>query len=222
MYVGDKTPTCAILQPHFSEDGKKISWSQRYEDGGDWGKWKIIVADFFVESDMPKLKNKKEFQPGNMKGYYESNDFLFGDSVMTICGNLEKNQTELGIDIYLFNINTNTYKNLTNDLEYFDECPHPNHAKNKIVYLSTRGFEKGNNNRWWSWAKGEFWMMDINGENKQKITNFNTPGNQEYTGKRVIPAYAAWSKDDKTLLLAVAVEYKKKRIKDQIWKVTLE
>ena len=42
MYIGDKTPSCGILQPHFSEGGNKISWSQRYEDGGDWGKWKII------------------------------------------------------------------------------------------------------------------------------------------------------------------------------------
>ncbi|HCQ30161.1 MAG TPA: hypothetical protein DIU39_07740 [Flavobacteriales bacterium] len=222
MYIGDKTPSCGILQPHFSEGGNKISWSQRYEDGGDWGKWKIIVADFYIENNEPKIKNIKEYTPGQMKGYYESNDFLLGDSVLTICGNLEPNQTELGIDVYIFNTNNESYINLTNDPEFFDECPHPNHAKDKIAYLSTRGFEKGKNNRWWSWAKGEFWIMDINGENKIQITHFNTPGYSEYTGKRVIPAYIAWSKDDKTILLAVAVEYKKHKIKDQIWKLTYE
>lgn len=220
-HIGDPTPACGILQPHFSSDGSLVSWSQRVDDGGEWGKWEIRIADFVVEGGTPDLIKITMYTPGVNQGYYESNDFL-NDTMLIICGNLEPNQTELGLDIYTLHIRTKDTTRLTHSLNYFDECPHPSHDGNKVCYLSTEGFEIKSNKRWWSWAKGEFWLMDPNGGNKQQITHFNTPGYPEYNGNRVIPAYITWSPDDKTILLGIAVEYKKHKLKDQIWRLQLK
>lgn len=215
--VGDKTPSCGILQPHFSTDGDKLSWSERYEDGGDWGKWKIVIFDFVVDNNQnPTLKNLVTHQPGVNKGYYESNDFL-NDSLMLICGNLESNQTELGIDIYMLNIHDSTTTRLTNSIDYFDECPHPNKMGTKICYLSTEGFQNENNKKWWSWAKGEFWIMNIDGSEKQQITYFNTPGHKHSTGNRVIPAYISWSPDNTYILLGIVEQVSKRKLIDKIY-----
>ncbi|MFH2141239.1 MAG: hypothetical protein ABIJ97_02365 [Bacteroidota bacterium] len=221
IYIGDKTPTSAILQPFFNNNGTQVSWSERIDDGDDWGKWVIKIADIVFDSDKPKLINIKEYFPGINSGYYESNEFLPGDSVLCICGNLEKNQKEIGIDIYLLNLKTNKTVRLTNSLNYFDECPHPNHSGTKICYLSTDGFPNSDSKQWWKWAKGEFWIMNTDGTCKQQITHFNTKGYNEYTGMRTIPEYISWSPDDKTIFLGIAVEYKKGKLKDQIWKIKL-
>jgi Tol biopolymer transport system component len=220
-YVGDKTPSCGILQPHFSPDGKKLSWSERYDDGGDWGKWRIVVYDFIEIDNRPVLKNPRFYQPGSNKGYYESNDFI-NDSTLIICGNLESGQNELGIDIYLLNLNDSTVKRLTHTLDYFDECPHPNKTNTQICYLSTEGFENQKSKQWWNWAKGEFWLMNIDGSNKHQITFFNTPGHPHYTGNRTIPAYIAWSPDGSHILLGVVEEVSKRKLKDKIYKIRLK
>lgn len=220
--VGDKTPSGAILQPHFSHDGRKISWSQRVADGGEWGQWVVKVAEIDFSSTGLVLKNIVEFAPGANSGYIESNDFMPGDSTLLVCGNLEKNQTETGIDIYLLNLNSGRFQRLTNTLEYFDECPHPSPDGTKICYLSTEGFPNGDSKQWWNWARGEFWIMNADGSKKQQITHFNTPGYPECSGKRTIPEYISWSPDGKTILVAVGIEYKKRKIKEQIWKIQLK
>lgn len=222
MYVGDKTPASAILQPHFNNKGTQVSWSERIGDGYNWGKWVIKVADIVFESGKPKLINIREYSPGVNSGYYESNDFLPGDSLLCICGNLEKDQNETGIDIYLLNLKTYNTVRLTNSPDYFDECPHPDHQGNKICYLSTDGFKNEDSKQWWNWAKGEFWIMNADGTGKKQITHFNTKGYAEYTGMRTIPAYISWSPDDRTILVGVVAEYKKGKVKDQIWKIKLK
>lgn len=218
----DKTPSCGILQPHFSPDGSTVSWSERYEDGGDWGKWKIQVADFNVnENGTPALQNIRSYTPGVNKGYYESNDFV-DDTTLLICGNLENKQTELGLDIYYLNLNSGDTTRLTHSLNYFDECPHHSKDGKYICYLSTQGFEQKDNKRWWSWAKGEFYIMHADGSHKQQITFMNTSGHPHDVGGRVVPAYISWSPDGKTILLGIVKEYKRKKLKDVIYKVSLK
>lgn len=218
----DKTPSCGILQPHFSPDGTTVSWSERYEDGGDWGKWKIQVADFHVNKNgIPSLKNIRSFTPGVNKGYYESNDFI-NDTTLLICGNLENNQSELGLDIYYLNLVNGDTTRLTHSLDYFDECPHHSKDGEYICYLSTQGFEQKDNKRWWSWAKGEFYIMLADGSNKQQITFMNSKDHPHHVGGRVVPAYISWSPDGSTILLGIVEEYKRKKLKDKIYKVSLK
>jgi len=218
----DPTPTCAVLQPHFSHDGTKISWSQRIADGDGWGEWEIRIAELAFSHGIPSLANIQIFQPGANRRYYESNDFMPGDLKLIICGNLEPGQDELGIDIYYLDMQSGTPERLTYSLDYFDECPHPSPDSRKICYLSTEGFPKESTNSfWWSWAKGEIWLMDSDGVNKEQLTHFNTPGYPEYIASRVLPAYISWNATGDKILLSIAVECADGTLKDQIYLLDL-
>ena len=225
--VLDRTPTSAILQPHFSHGGTLLSWSERVADGGRWGKWVIRIAAFQINRGVPQLGKVRTLRPGVNKGYYESNDFMPGDKGLLISGNLEPNQDEFGIDVYYLDLAHGRTTRLTHSLDAFDECPHPSPDGSRIAYLSTSGFEpRGKRTKgawaWWNWAKGEFWLMNADGSNKQRLTFFNEPGYPEYDGRRVIPAYVAWHPNGKQLLLGITVEVKKRRLRDQMYLVRLQ
>jgi dipeptidyl aminopeptidase/acylaminoacyl peptidase len=220
--VLDPNPTTGLLQPHFSNDGTLLSWSERIDKGGKWGRWVIRIADFRIEDGIPKIDSIRTLTPGVNQLYYESNDFTPDDEQLIICGNLEEDQTAFGCDIYTIELNSKGLQRLTFTLEEFDECPHPSPDGKRIAYLSTRGFEfKKTTAAWWRWAKGEFWLMDADGKNKQRLTYFNEPGNPEYTGKRVIPANISWNRDGFRLLVSIVVEKRKGILKDQLWYVEL-
>jgi Tol biopolymer transport system component len=207
--LADRDPTSAVLQPHFSNDGRKLSWSERIDDGGTWGRWVIRVADFVIDDNIPSVESLRTLTPGANRQYYESNDFLPGDRHLLVCGNLEPGQTELGIDIYVLDLETGVTERLTHTPDVFDECPHPSPDGSQIAYLSTEGFEGDGGwqgRAWWRWARGEFWVMDRDGANKTRLTYFNEPGYPEYTSRRVIPAYVSWNAAGDKLLLGVAVE----------------
>lgn len=219
----DPTSVSGILQPHFSNDGSLLSWSERIAKGGKWGEWVIRLADFKVNNGVPEISNIQTFRPGVNRLYYESNDFTPDGKKLIICGNLEKDQNAFGIDIYTMTIDGREVTRLTHTLDEFDECPHPSPDGKKIAYLSTKGFENNEGSAmWWEWARGEFWVMDADGGNKQRLTYFNEPGYPEYTGRRVIPAYVSWNEDGNKLLIGVAVEEENGRLKDQLYLIELE
>jgi len=33
------------LNPRFSHDGKQLAWTERFADGGRWGKWRIHLGE---------------------------------------------------------------------------------------------------------------------------------------------------------------------------------
>jgi Tol biopolymer transport system component len=224
----DRTPASAILQPHFSKNGKLVSWSERVGNGGKWGKWVIRVADFVVKKGTPSLENMRTLTPGANQQYYESNDFMPGDEKLLICGNLEPKQTEFGIDIYYLDLATKKTERLTHSQDVFDECPHPSPDGSKIAFLSTEGFvssEAGDSKRgedWWNWVRGEFWLMDAKGGGRSRLTYFNEEGYPEYAGKRVVPAYVSWNSKGDKLLFGVATEVKKGRLEDQLFLAELK
>jgi Tol biopolymer transport system component len=113
----------------------------------------------------------------------------------------------LGSDIYYLDVLSGATERLTRTLDSFDECPHHTPDGGRICYLSTEGFSsESESSFWWSWAKGEYWLMDSDGGNGEQLTHFNTPGYPEYTGCRVLPAYISWNPAGDTILLSIAVE----------------
>jgi len=225
--IFDPTPTSGILQPHFSHDGKLLSWTERVGQGGRWGNRVIRVADFAMVNDTPRIANIRTFQPDTNAAavYMESNDFMPWDSTLLICGNLD-GQDEAGLDIYTLDLASWGLVRLTRTLDEFDECPHPSPDGKVIAYPSTKGFPADESGRpWWSWARGEFWLMDADGGNQRQLTHFNGSGYPESVGSRVIPAYVSWSPDGRRLALGVAVEVKdgwRKVLHDRLYLVEFE
>ncbi|MEQ8170062.1 MAG: hypothetical protein ABRQ38_14305 [Candidatus Eremiobacterota bacterium] len=222
MYIGDFTSISGVLNPHFSDDGKKISWSERIGDEGKWGKWVIRAGDFEIKENLPEIRNIKTFAPGENQEYFESNDFM-PDGKLLICGNLEQGQTVFGIDIYILDMESKKTFQLTDSLNVFDECPHVSPDGQKIAYLSTEGYTvKENDPLWWNWSRGEIWFMNSDGSKKEQITHFNTSSYPEYTGTRVIPGKIAWDSSGKRLLIGVGVEKKFKKMLDNLYLIELK
>lgn len=208
----DTKPLSTVLHPHFSDDGKQISWGETPKNTiRGWANWRIIVADFQIESNAPKISNYRELQPQNInKQYYESDDFNKDGTTLLISANLEKDQPPIGMDIYKYNLETNSLERLTNSLNHWDEAAIYSSDYKKIVWISSDGydFNAQSGEVWWLNGKADFWMMNADGSNKKQITFFNTEGTEDYqlvNGSRVIPAYIEWSPDGSSLLASISV-----------------
>ena len=210
--IRDKTPITASLHPHFSHDGKKVSWSEGvFQDNGSsfWGKWVLKVADFSWDeaTGVPKLENIITLQPGQQHSFYESNDFSLDDNQLLICGNLEQGQAEVGMDVYELDMNTQDLIRLTETVDCWDESGHYSPDGSRIAWLSSRGYATDFSNRnYWEWERTEAWLMDGDGTEQRSLTHFNTAGYTDYDlveGKRVMVSYVSWSYDGKRLLLSI-------------------
>ena len=211
----------AVVSPHFSHDGTRLLWTERYADGGSskWGYWQVRMADFIIEDGEVKLEPKegniiiraedicKECNYVNAMGISPDNKKLL------LAGNLN-GQHVFGMDQYIFYIENKTLTNLLETPNYWEEgsCLTPDGKK--IIYPTNINspyefdFENAD------WAKQlrtkEYWIMDSNGSNKQQLTYFNTPGFAEYNeigkGRRVIVAECRFSPDGKKLLGIIGID----------------
>ena len=63
------------LHPHFSHNGRQLTWSQMYKLGNIFknvqhlGDWRLQVADFNINGGKPGLTNIRSYQPGGPSLY---------------------------------------------------------------------------------------------------------------------------------------------------------
>lgn len=212
MSIRDRTPVSAVLGPHFSHDGSKVSWSERIGPGGKWGEWALRLADYVpVENGGPHLKNIRTYQPGSQHRYYESDDFSLDDSKLLFCGNIIAGQDETEMDIYTLDLRSGQVQRLTSDGGW-NETGHFSPDDSKIVWLSNNGYsaDTGSGGKlWWEQQKTDYWSMNADGTGKTQVTYYNKPGTQDYTsvgGRRTMAEYATWSPDGTTLAGGLVIE----------------
>ena len=63
-----------VLNPHFSSDGNRLSWSQMFRRPllvarGERGFWRLMVAEFSIDRSGPQLSNIRSYQPGRPAFY---------------------------------------------------------------------------------------------------------------------------------------------------------
>lgn len=206
--VLDSKPLTAVLHPHFSKDGKKISWGQSPNlTVSGWKNWEIAMADFIHNENEFRVKNIVTLKPKNINGYYESDDFSSNAKKLLISGNLEPKQKPIAMDVYEYNLINKSLKRLTKS-EYWDESPIYSPDNTKIAWLSSQGFRFTLGSSWWENGRTEIWVMHANGLNKRKVTFFNTSGSSDYDlvkGKRVIAHYVEWHPSGKTMIVSIAI-----------------
>ena len=100
---------------------------------------------------------------------------------------------------------TQELKQLTSKPDVWDEHAHYSPDGTKIVWVSSRGypydpttFEEAARS-----LKLDYWLMDADGSNKQRLSHFNEPGHNEYSGYPVITADSSWSPDGKKLVATI-------------------
>jgi len=208
------SPSLGVLFPRFSHDGKKLVWSERYDDcygetgcqpGINSGKWRIKIADFVDSKSGPYLANTTVLlqQPLASTGFYVvPMGFSPDDTKLLVAGNLN-GQHEYGMDEYILNIDTKTWRvtsfiNLTNTSQDWEEgaCWSPDGRY--IIYMSDAGSNLSFNKSWTQQLdkyRTDYYIMNADGSNKQRLTYFNDPTAPEYAGGLVIAGQCVFSPD---------------------------
>lgn len=218
-------PLKAVIHPQFSHDGKKIFWAERVDKGDSFGGiWVLKIADF-VEMDTPHLENIEIIKPREQEGFYESHAFSNDDKNLLFSGDLEKDQSPVGLDIYMYNLKTKKLSNLTNTFTDWDEHAHYSLDGTKIAWMSSTGldikYEDPPDKNWKKHLATELWIMDADGSNKKQLTHFNNPEFTDYLSRRVIVSDSTWAPDGKSLAVLVAY-IKGFKMKSRIVMVELE
>ncbi len=183
--------SAGVLHPHFSHDGLKLLWSERLRGNGrPFGEWILRIADFtFDERQGPSLGKIRDYNPGGRSSFFESHGFSPDDKYILFTGNQDG-----PLEIYEMELETGAVKRLTNNSKgIWDEHAHYSPDGTKIVWMSSRGLRCEVKP---FYLQTEFWIMDRDGSNKQRLTYFHNSGHPHYLGRKwAVAADFDWNKD---------------------------
>lgn len=178
-----------ILHPHFSHNGKMLFWSERLRSNDrPFGEWILRLADFsFDRTIRPRLRNIRKYNPGGKSSFFESHNFSPDDKYVLFTGNQDG-----PLEIYELNISDGTTKRLThNPRGTWDEHAQYSPDGEKIVWVSSKGLRCETNP---FFLQTEFWMMNRDGSNKQRLTYFHDSEHRHYLGKKfAVAADSDWN-----------------------------
>ena len=190
-----------VLHPHFSRDGKKLSWSQSYKavnlrDPAKYaGSWNLKVADVKISDDgKMSLQNIQTFQPGD-EVFYENHGFSPDGKKLIFTSNLKDNQSLLTSDIYTLELKSKKLNRLTTVgyNEHAQFSPDGRH----IIWMSTNGNIEPEKVK--EVAYTDWWIMKADGSEKKRITYLNKEGHPHFVVWGTTAADFDWSKDGKKI-----------------------
>lgn len=184
------------LHPHFSPDGKKLTWSEMYikpqlkplDLAKIFGSCRLMIADFEVVGGDPVLSNITEYIPGD-EVFYENHGLSPDGKKWIFTSNMYDNVPVADADIYTLDLINGDVRKLTDN------------GYNEHAHYSPDG-------KTISWMKGsgsgryvsDLWLMNKDGSNKRRLTYFNDPGADYYLGETGMTGDNEWSPDGKRIL----------------------
>jgi Tol biopolymer transport system component len=178
------TPATGVLHPHFSEDGGMLSWTEMYEPSaiGQTGKaagyWRLKTAQFVTGDGPPRLENVQTYLP-MAEGLYENHGFSPDGSRLIFSSNAARSGylDRLNNDIFTLDRPAGAVTRLT-DTRYNEHASFFPGGR-KILWMTNRD----------NASRGtDLWIMDPDGNNKERLTFFNRRGCPEETPKRAVAA----------------------------------
>jgi len=187
-----------VLHPHFSHNGKLLSWSEMYERphlfkrNQQFGLWKLKVADFSFGPRGPYLSNIREYEPGG-PGFYENHGLSKDNRKLLYTSNTKAPIfSAFRNDVFVLDLRSGKSVQLTSK-KYNEHAQwSPNGAK--ILWMSSVGNRGG---------ATDYWLMNPNGTKKVRLTDLSTPDNPIARGRRLIAADSAWSPDGSRIVAYV-------------------
>ena len=179
------------LFPMFSPDGRQVLWTER-EKAPNFlstlttaGTHAFKIANF-VERPEPHFEAVRRIQPGT-EGFYEASDLSGDGRTVLFTSNFEtknfwKNQ------IYSYDLSTGTSKRLT--VDGYNEHPGYTPDGRHIIYMSNHQVD-----RLKLWPGADWWVMDADGGNKQRLGFMNKKGHPHSNGSPMWAGPVAWSPD---------------------------
>lgn len=196
----------AVLHPHFSYDGTKICWSERYTantTGSIFGGWRMKIADIAIDaSGNATLSNITNIQPGGER-WYETHSFSIDGSKIYFSGNLTTDHK--ANDIYSYDLTSSQLQNITNSPSNWEEMYNLNPTNpNSYSFISSRFFD-WNNNFGWATLRTELYVND--GSTVHQVTFYNqegVPNSPNLSSAQYFIGDHCWSPDGKTILAVLA------------------
>ena len=195
----------SVLHAHFSHDGTKLVWAERYADNENasiFGAWRIRVADFAVDAiHNVTLSNIQVIQPSGDK-WYETHGFSSDDETIIYSSNATTDFK--ASDLYKYDLSTGQLTNLTESPATWEEMYNANPANSsQHSFISSRFFDWDND---WGWAtlRTELYLND--GGTITQLTNFNKAVDYQksLTATRKFIGDNCWSPDGKSILAILA------------------
>ncbi len=196
-----------ILHPHFSPRGDRILWAERVRGKeGIFGVWELKVADFTAGGGNARISNVRTISP--VRRFYESHGFSPDGSKILFTGDVQRGDKELALDIYTYDLRTKKLENLTDSPDAWDEHAHFSPSGKHIVWMSTQGLRMPDKP---VDAKCDWWMMNADGSEKRRVSDFNVPGSKDYRRNGVCAADFSWGRDGSTIFGLVIDDNKERR-----------
>ena len=189
------------------------------------------MAEFVIEDEEPRLKNERVVFTAEdicQKCSYVTSMGFVDENTLLLSGNLD-GQHEYGMDQYLFDLETKKLTNLQNSPEVWEEDCSLSPDRTHIIYMSNVASRYKLNFNDPSWAaqlrERDYWLMDSDGQNKERLTYFNDPSAPEYMERRIIVAASDISPDGRLLAGTLGIDFgseKKANIELKIMLVEFE
>lgn len=142
------------------------------------------------------------------KGNYVTLMGFTGHKQLLLAGNLD-GQHEYGMDQYIYDIGAGTLTNLTNTPDFWEEDSHV-FPQGRIIYMSNKDSRykfNFNNANWASQPmERDYYLMNLDGSGKERLTYFNDPAAPEYVGRRVLAVASDVSPDGSLVAATLGVD----------------
>ena len=207
----DPHPITGVLHAHFSHDGRYLIYSELVDglidlgEKGNFGLWRIIMAEFDTSGGTPHLVPVDSFTPSEYPHitWFETHGFSPDDRKIIFTANPGLHQRDTYGDICVIDLATRRLTNLTPEEDsVWDEHAHISPDGGRIIWISSKGYTF-DPDRWRHTLRTDWYIMNSDGSNKVRLTYFNQPGSREYTGHRTICADACWNASGDSLVGAV-------------------
>jgi Tol biopolymer transport system component len=179
--------------PEFSPDGRLLEWTERtratkvLDPNRFAGFWAIRVADFTVGPDgTPALSNVRTVSPTD-EAFNETGGFSADSSSLVFTSDFETHNFWSN-QIYRYDLNSHAIQRLTRGDAYNE---HPRYTPDGQVLWMTNADNPSKGTDWWT--------MNPDGSDPQRLSNFNTNDNAKAIGRKQVWATtvqtANWSPD---------------------------
>lgn len=199
----------AVVNPHFSKDGRRLLWTERYANDRKkkWGDWRVMQADVDDGHDGLQLRDIRiGYTPA--QGNYVTYMGQFDSGQWLVSGNLD-GQDVFGMDTYALDPASGQRRNLTRTPTFWEEDADVTRGQH-VIYMSNQDSAyRYDTDRDWKKQKitREYYLTDASGAHSERLTYFNDPGAPEYLGKPAIAVASDVSPDGRLLVGTLGVDY---------------
>jgi hypothetical protein len=196
-----------LHSPRFSFEGDRITWSERVASGGGvWGDWVVRVGNFNISRGVPSVTSVTTLEPAAQKAFYETAGFTPDDRQVLLAGNLIEGQPIDGLDIHAVDVESREVRQLTKSVARWERFPLIAPDAKTLAWSSSEGMRRPPSPLSREDRSGvvalDLWIGAIDGSWSRKLTGFNDPLSDEYSGA-VMVGPSAWNPAGDELLITI-------------------